>query len=118
MASPADTPRPAADRFAAVSRAIDAIRHGPTVIMVGDEDRENDGDLVMAADLCTPDDINFMARYGRGLICLSLTEEKVAALGLPMMVTATENRSPRHTAFTISIDARRGTTTGISARER
>jgi len=68
------------------------------------------------ADLVTPDSINFMARYGRGLICLSLTEDKVAALGLPMMPM--DNRSPRSTAFTVSIDAHRGTTTGISARER
>ncbi len=101
---------------AAVDRAIDAIRAGRMVVLVDDEDRENEGDLVMAADLVTPDAINFMAREGRGLICLSLTEERVAALGLPMM--GTDNRSPRHTAFTVSIDARRGTTTGISARER
>ena len=86
------------------------------VILVDDEDRENEGDLVMAADLVTPEAINFMAREGRGLICLSLTEERVAQLGLTMM--AADNRSPRHTAFTVSIDGRRGITTGISARER
>ena len=86
------------------------------VIVVDDEDRENEGDLTMAADLVTPEAINFMARLGRGLICLSLTEEKVAALGLPMMTH--DNRSPRGTAFTVSIDARHGITTGISARER
>ena len=100
----------------AVAPALDAIRAGRMVILVDDEDRENEGDLAMAADLVTPDAINFMAREGRGLICLSLTEEKVAALGLPMM--AIDNQSRHHTAFTVSIDARRGTTTGISARER
>jgi 3,4-dihydroxy 2-butanone 4-phosphate synthase/GTP cyclohydrolase II len=105
-----------AERHAAVIRAIDAIRAGRMVILVDDEDRENEGDLVMAADLVSPEAINFMAREGRGLICLSLTEERVAALGLPMM--AADNRSPRHTAFTVSIDARHGITTGISARER
>ena len=106
----------AAERHAAVARAIDAIRSGGMVILVDDEDRENEGDLVMAADLVTPEAINFMAREGRGLICLSLTEERVAQLGLTMM--AADNRSPRHTAFTVSIDGRRGITTGISARER
>src|SRR5688572_22240022 len=86
------------------------------VIVVDDEDRENEGDLTMAADLVTPEAVNFMARLGRGLICLSLTEDKVATLGLPMMTQ--ENRSPRGIAFTVSIDARHGITTGISARER
>jgi 3,4-dihydroxy 2-butanone 4-phosphate synthase/GTP cyclohydrolase II len=104
--------------MAAVARAIDEIRNGRMVILVDDEDRENEGDLVMAADLVTPEAINFMARRGRGLICLSLTEERVAALGLPLMTSSADNRSPRHTAFTVSIDARHGTTTGISARER
>ena len=106
----------AAERHAAVARAIEAIRGGGMVILVDDEDRENEGDLVMAADMVTPEAINFMAREGRGLICLSLTEERVAQLGLTMM--AADNRSPRHTAFTVSIDGRRGITTGISARER
>jgi 3,4-dihydroxy 2-butanone 4-phosphate synthase/GTP cyclohydrolase II len=107
------------DRLAAVERAIEDVRAGRMVILVDDEDRENEGDLVLAADLVTPEAINFMARHGRGLICLSLTEERVAALGLPLMAsTAPENRAHRHTAFTVSIDARRGTTTGISARER
>ena len=86
------------------------------VILVDDEDRENEGDLTMAADLVTPEAINFMAREGRGLICLSMTEERVAQLGLPMMTA--DNQARHHTAFTVSIDARRGTTTGISARER
>jgi 3,4-dihydroxy 2-butanone 4-phosphate synthase/GTP cyclohydrolase II len=108
----------AADRIAAVTRAIEDIRVGRMVVLVDDEDRENEGDLVLAADLVTPEAINFMARLGRGLICLSLTEERVAALGLPLMTSSADNRSPRHTAFTVSIDARHGTTTGISARER
>ena len=104
------------DRDRAVSRAIEAIRAGRMVILVDDEDRENEGDLTMAADLVTPEAINFMAREGRGLICLSMTEERVAQLGLPMMTA--DNQARHHTAFTVSIDARRGTTTGISARER
>src|SRR3954452_3628112 len=108
MASPADTP---SDRMALVARAIEQIRAGRMVVLVDDEDRENEGDLVMAADLVTPEVVNFMARHGRGLICVSLTEERVARLGLPMM--AADNRSPRSTAFTVSVDARRGTTTGI-----
>jgi len=104
------------DRDAAVTRALEAIRAGRMVILVDDEDRENEGDLTMAADLVTPDAINFMAREGRGLICLSMTEERVAQLGLPMMTS--DNQARHHTAFTVSIDARHGTTTGISARER
>jgi 3,4-dihydroxy 2-butanone 4-phosphate synthase/GTP cyclohydrolase II len=104
------------DRIASVEQAIGQIRDGHMVILVDDEDRENEGDFVMAADFITPDAVNFMARHGRGLICLSLTEERVARLGLPMM--AADNRSPRATAFTVSVDARRGMTTGISARER
>src|SRR5882724_203160 len=112
----APPPEPNADRMAVVRRAIEEIRVGRMVILVDDEDRENEGDLMMAADLVTPEAINFMARYGRGLICLSLSEDRVRQLGLTMM--ATDNRSPRATAFTVSIDARRGMTTGISARER
>jgi 3,4-dihydroxy 2-butanone 4-phosphate synthase/GTP cyclohydrolase II len=103
-------------RHAAVERALEAIRAGRMVILVDDEDRENEGDLTMAADLVTPEAINFMAREGRGLICLSITEERVAQLGLPMMTT--DNQARHHTAFTVSVDARHGTTTGISARER
>jgi 3,4-dihydroxy 2-butanone 4-phosphate synthase/GTP cyclohydrolase II len=99
-----------------VPEAIEQIRAGRMVIVVDDEDRENEGDLTMAADMVTPETINFMARHGRGLICLALTEEKVAALRLPMMTA--DNRSLRGTAFTVSIDARQGITTGISARER
>jgi 3,4-dihydroxy 2-butanone 4-phosphate synthase/GTP cyclohydrolase II len=106
------------DRMQAVTRAIEDVRAGRMVVLVDDEDRENEGDLVLAADLVTPEAINFMARLGRGLICLSLTEERVARLGLPLMTSSADNRSLRHTAFTVSIDARHGTTTGISARER
>jgi 3,4-dihydroxy 2-butanone 4-phosphate synthase / GTP cyclohydrolase II len=104
------------DPHLSVIAAIDQVRAGRMVIVVDDEDRENEGDLTMAADMVTPETINFMARHGRGLICLALTEEKVAELRLPMMTA--DNRSLRGTAFTVSIDARQGITTGISARER
>jgi 3,4-dihydroxy 2-butanone 4-phosphate synthase/GTP cyclohydrolase II len=103
-------------RHVAVEEAIEAVRNGRMIILVDDEDRENEGDLAMAADLVTPEAINFMAREGRGLICLSITEERVAQLGLPMMTA--DNQARHHTAFTVSVDARHGTTTGISARER
>ena len=86
------------------------------VILVDDEDRENEGDLCMAAELVTPEAINFMATHGRGLICLTLTEERIAKLQLPMMVP--DNRAPMGTAFTVSIEARVGVTTGISAADR
>src|SRR3954451_9923330 len=101
------------DAIERVHRALEDIAAGKMVVLVDDEERENEDDLVLAADLVTPEAINFMARHGRGLICLSLTEQRVAALGLPLMAsTAPENRTHRHTAFTVSIDARRGTTTG------
>jgi 3,4-dihydroxy 2-butanone 4-phosphate synthase/GTP cyclohydrolase II len=103
-------------RFQRVLRAIDEIRAGRMVILVDDEDRENEGDLTMAAEKVTPDAINFMARHGRGLICLTLTEERIARLQLPMMVA--DNRAPMGTAFTVSIEARHGVTTGISAQDR
>ncbi len=99
-----------------VAQAIADIRAGKMVIVVDDQDRENEGDLTIAADHATPEAINFMASYGRGLICMTLTEERVEALRLPMMTT--DNRSPHGTAFTVSIDARHGISTGISARER
>ena len=99
-----------------VHRAVEDIRAGRMVILVDDEDRENEGDLVMSAQMVTPEAINFMARHGRGLICLALTEDKVAQLELPMMVG--ENQSSRTTAFTISIEAREGVSTGISAADR
>ncbi len=96
--------------------AIKDIAAGRMVILVDDEDRENEGDLTIAAEKVTPEVINFMASYGRGLICLSLTGEKVEALKLPLMVQ--NNTSPFKTGFTISIDARYGITTGISAYDR
>jgi 3,4-dihydroxy 2-butanone 4-phosphate synthase/GTP cyclohydrolase II len=103
----------------AISPIIDIIadiRAGKTVILVDEEDRENEGDLVMAAEFVTPEAINFMARYGRGLICLTLTEEKCRQLNLPLMVAT--NRSPLGTNFTVSIEAAEGVTTGISAADR
>jgi len=99
-----------------IEEALEDIRQGKMVILVDDEDRENEGDLTMAAEKVTPEAINFMAKYGRGLICLSLTEERINELRLPMMVS--ENTSRFQTAFTISIDAGRGVTTGISAADR
>lgn len=99
-----------------IEEAIEDIRQGKMVILVDDEDRENEGDLTMAAELVTPEAINFMAKYGRGLICLTLTPEKCDALGLKPMVR--DNSSPFETAFTVSIEARHGVTTGISAADR
>ncbi len=104
------------DSIERVMRALDEIRAGKMVILVDDEDRENEGDLVMAADLCTPEAINFMAKHARGLICLPMTAERVDELELPMMVS--QNRASRETAFTISIEARHGVSTGISAADR
>jgi 3,4-dihydroxy 2-butanone 4-phosphate synthase/GTP cyclohydrolase II len=101
-----------------VQRAIAEIRAGRIIILVDDEDRENEGDFCIAAEKVTPEAINFMARYGRGLICLPLTEEKLRQLRLHMMVQDQENNSPYGTAFTISIEAREGVTTGISAADR
>jgi len=99
-----------------VEQAIDDIRAGKMVILVDDEDRENEGDLVLAAEMVTPKAINFMAKEGRGLICLSLTEERADKLNLPMMVS--QNTCAFGTAFTVSIEARTGVTTGISAADR
>jgi 3,4-dihydroxy 2-butanone 4-phosphate synthase/GTP cyclohydrolase II len=103
-------------KFNTIEEAIDDIKNGRMVILVDDEDRENEGDLTMAAEAVTPDAINFMAKYGRGLICLSLTPERVEQLQLPMMTT--DNTSSFGTAFTISIEAKKGVTTGISAADR
>jgi 3,4-dihydroxy 2-butanone 4-phosphate synthase/GTP cyclohydrolase II len=102
--------------LARIEEALEDIRSGKMVILVDDEDRENEGDLTLAAEHVSPDAINFMARYGRGLICLSVTEERAHQLQLPPMVH--DNSSPFGTAFTISIEARRGVTTGISAYDR
>jgi len=102
--------------IAKIEAALEDIRQGKMVILVDDEDRENEGDLTMAAEKVTPEAINFMAKFGRGLICLSLTEERADYLDLPLMVR--ENSSSFGTAFTVSIEARRGVTTGISAADR
>src|SRR4029077_9720503 len=102
--------------FATIEQAVDALRAGQFVVVVDDEDRENEGDLVLAAERVTPQAINFMAREGRGLICLALTEDRCDELDLPPMVT--ENTSNFGTAFTVSIEARGRTTTGISAADR
>ena len=102
--------------LATIEEAIDEIRRGRMVILMDDKDRENEGDLCMAAEKVTPQAINFMATHGRGLVCLPLTEERVRHLGLSMMVS--ENTSPFGTAFTVSVDAATGITTGISAADR
>jgi len=99
-----------------IEDAIKEIRAGRMVILVDDEDRENEGDLTMAAEAVTPESINFMAKYGRGLICLSMTGEKIDSLNLPLMVD--NNTSQFQTGFTVSIEARCGVTTGISAADR
>ncbi len=99
-----------------IKEAILDLKEGKSIILVDDEDRENEGDLVCAAEKATPEIINFMSKYGRGLICLSLDGEIVKRLELPLMVT--ENRSQFGTAFTVSIEARQGVTTGISAHDR
>ena len=101
-----------------VEKALEEIRAGRMVILVDDADRENEGDLCLAAELVTPEAINFMARFGRGLICLSLTDEYLKRLQLPLMVDPRDNQTPFGTAFTVSIEARQGVTTGISAHDR
>ncbi len=99
-----------------ISEAIEEIRNGRMIILVDNEDRENEGDLVVAAEFCTPEIINFMATFGRGLICISMTQERLEALGISLMVP--ENSDKFCTAFTVSVDAKDGTTTGISAFDR
>jgi 3,4-dihydroxy 2-butanone 4-phosphate synthase/GTP cyclohydrolase II len=105
-----------ANPFATIEEAIEEFRAGRMVIIVDDEDRENEGDLACAAEKVTPEIINFMARYGRGLICLSLTEERLEELQIPPQVA--DNTASLGTAFCVSIDAKRGVTTGISAADR
>ena len=104
------------DVFSSIDEAIGDLKQGKMIIIVDDEDRENEGDLMVAAEKVTPEAINFMAKYGRGLICLALTEKRTEELGLTMMVE--DNQSAFETPFTISIDAREGVTTGISAADR
>src|SRR6266576_4579357 len=103
-------------RFSTIEEAIEDIRAGKMVVVCDAPDRENEGDLTMAAQFATPDAINFMATHGRGLICLSLTAERCDELGLDLM--AAKNESPFNTAFTISVEARDGVTSGISAADR
>lgn len=101
-----------------ITDALRALQVGRFVVVVDDEDRENEGDLVIAADFATPEAINFMAREGRGLICVALTGARLDQLGLPLMVPPARNRSGFGTAFTLSVEARQGVTTGISAHDR
>lgn len=103
---------------ATIEEALQDLKEGKMIIIVDDEDRENEGDLCIAAEKVTPEAINFMAKYGRGLICLALTEEQVEKLKLPMMVPEDQSNALHGTAFTVSIDARYGVTTGISAHDR
>lgn len=106
--------RPA--QLAKIDDIIEDARNGRMFVLVDDENRENEGDLVIPAQMATPDTINFMAKYGRGLICLALTRGRVKELNLPLM--AQHNVSRHQTAFTVSIEAREGVTTGISASDR
>jgi 3,4-dihydroxy 2-butanone 4-phosphate synthase / GTP cyclohydrolase II len=105
-------------QFNSAQEILDDIRAGRMVILIDDEGRENEGDLILAADFITPQAINFMAREARGLICLSLTSEQIDRLGLPQMVRDDLNGSPHRTAFTVSIEAASGVSTGISAADR
>ena len=102
--------------FSSIEETLEDVRQGKMIIIVDDEDRENEGDLMIASEAVTPDAINFMARFGRGLVCVALTEERTRELGLSMMVE--DNQSAFETPFTISIDAQNGVTTGISAADR
>src|SRR5262249_46306917 len=112
-------PRPCAlteMRFNRIEEAIDAIRAGKIVIVADDEDRENEGDFILAAEKCTPESMNFLMRYGRGIPCVATTGNRLAELDLPMMVG--HNTANHSTAMTVTVDARHGTTTDISAYDR
>ena len=102
--------------FVTIEEGVEEIRAGRILVVVDDEDRENEGDLVMAADKVTPETVNFMAKYGRGLICMPMMADRLEELQISMMVS--ENTAPQGTAFTVSVDARRGVTTGTSAYDR
>jgi len=104
------------DYIAQIEDVIEAARNGKMFILIDAEDRENEGDLVIPAQMCTPDAVNFMAKYGRGLICLALTQERAETLKIPMMTPV--NGTPNQTAFTVSIEAKEGISTGISAHDR
>src|SRR5947207_14048835 len=108
--------RRTASQFARIEDAIESFRAGKMIIVVDDEDRENEGDLTIAAERVTPEAINFMARYGRGLICLSMTPERLDQLEVPLMVQ--KNSARFDTAFCVPIEAKEATTTGISASDR
>src|ERR1700691_3212080 len=102
--------------FTSVEEALEEIRRGRMIVLMDDEQRENEGDLCMAAELATTEAINFMAKYGRGLICLPMAPERIDQLGLSMMVG--DNQAPLRTVFTVSLIARRATGSGISAGDR
>jgi len=104
--------------FTKVEQAIDAVRRGEFVVVVDDEDRENEGDLILAAEKMTPEKMAFMIRYTSGVICLPMEGTRLDELQLPLMVSGNENTEQQRTAFTVSVDARKGTTTGISAADR
>ena len=114
--TPGAVERDLADVISPIEQIIDDARNGRMFVLVDHEDRENEGDLVVPAQMATPESINFMARYGRGLICLAMTSERADSLGLQLM--SSYNSSRHETAFTISIEAREGVTTGISAHDR
>jgi 3,4-dihydroxy 2-butanone 4-phosphate synthase/GTP cyclohydrolase II len=103
-------------RFASIDAALDAIRRGQMIVVVDDEDRENEGDLTMAAAMVTPEAVNFMVKHGRGLLCLAMTPERLDQLDIPLEVA--DNSSRRETAMCVSIDAKSGTSTGVSASDR
>jgi 3,4-dihydroxy 2-butanone 4-phosphate synthase / GTP cyclohydrolase II len=113
---PVTKKKPSKSPFASIDVAVNAFREGKMIIVVDDEDRENEGDLTIAAEKITPDAINFMAKYGRGLICLPMTEERLEELDLPLMVS--QNTARFDTAFCVPIEAKRVTSTGISAADR
>ena len=105
-----------AGEFSSIEEAIEEIRAGRILIVVDDEDRENEGDLLMAADKATPEAVNFMAKHGRGLVCVPMLGDRLDELEISMMVR--DNTAPLGTAFTTTVDARRGVTTGTSAYDR
>ncbi|RMD51150.1 MAG: 3,4-dihydroxy-2-butanone-4-phosphate synthase, partial [Ignavibacteria bacterium] len=104
------------NKFDDIESAVEDIRNGKMVIVVDDEDRENEGDLIMAAELARPEDVNFMAKEGRGMICVSITERRAKELNLDLMVN--NNTAPHNTNFTVTVDYKKGTSTGISAYDR
>ncbi|AQK53143.1 Bifunctional riboflavin biosynthesis protein RIBA 1 chloroplastic [Zea mays] len=104
--------------FASIPDAIEDVRQGKLVIVVDDESRENEGDLIMAASLVTPEAMAFIVRHGTGIVCVSMKEDDLERLSLPLMVTTKENEEKLCTAFTVTVDAKEGTTTGVSAKDR